>query len=226
MVSQAAWIRSLMATFVKAWDGRSIGGLFGAKLGKHEEVLAWSRAQQAAFLIFMGLSVREAISDCKERWAKSLRGLATQTKGDKPKEDPAFYGPHTLLSTDQGIRGLLYVTNDLCYVRAKELKLQDWVSDAEAGASDEDAVRGALNSIKSQPIASFLREIAQGLAIYDWRTSSFPGLSETERIRKASLRGSGGYKELRQDLLSLLATEGRDVGKAAKGVLLALGYVK
>ena len=228
MVSQAAWIRSLMATFVKTWEGRgiTIGGLFGAQLGKHEEVLAWSRAQQAAFLIFMGRCVREAIQDCKERWAKSLRELPTQGKGGKSKEDAAFYGPYTLLSTDQGIRGLLYVTNDLCYVRAKELKLQNWMSDTDAGASDEDAVRAALNSMKAQPIANFLEEIAKGLSSYDWRTSSFPDLTETERIRKAALRGSGGYKELRQDLLKRLATEGRDVGKAAKEVLLALGYDK
>jgi hypothetical protein len=228
MVSQAAWIRSLMATFVKSWEGRgiTIGGLFGAQLGKHEEVLAWSRAQQAAFLIYLGRCVREAIQDCKERWAKSLREAPKQSKGGKPEEDPAFYGPYTLLSTDQGIRGLLYVTNDICYVRANDLKLQDWVSDTEAGASDEDAVRVALNSIKTQPIAKFLRGIAEGLSNYDWRTSSFPDLSETERIRKAALRGSGGYKELRQGLLRLLATEGRDVGKAAKEVLLALGYDK
>jgi len=54
MVSQAAWIRSLMATFVKLWEGRgvSIGGLFGARLGNHREALPWSRAQQAALLIW------------------------------------------------------------------------------------------------------------------------------------------------------------------------------
>lgn len=225
MVSQAAWIRSLMATFVKTW-GKEIGGLFGAQLGKHEEVLAWSRAQQAAFLIYMGRCIRDAIQGCQERWAKGLRALSIQSQGDRPKLDSAFYGSHSLLSTDQGIRGLLYVTNDICYVRANELKLQEWVSDADAGASDEDAVRAALDSIKTRPVANFLREIAQVLSKYDWRTSSFPDLSDSERIRKAAMRGSGGYKELRQDLLKLLAGEGRDLGKAAREVLLALGYGK
>ena len=150
MVSQAAWIRSLMATFVKNWEGRgtTIGGLFGARIGKHEEVLPWSRAQQAAFLIHMGRCVREAIKDCKERWAKSLRAVPPQGKTGRATEDPAFYGPYTLFTADQGIRGLLYVANDICYVRAKELKLQNWVSDTEAGASDEEAVRSALGSLK------------------------------------------------------------------------------
>lgn len=228
MVSQAAWIRSLMATFVKRWEGKgvSIGGLFGARLGKHEEVLPWSRAQQAALLIFVGQCVRDTIRDCKERWAKDLRGALTQGNVGKAEHDPAFYGPHTLLTTDQGIRGLLHVTNDICYIRANELKLQAWVTDGEAGASDEEAVRAALGSLKNQPVADFLEQIAKGLAKYDWRTSSAPDLSEAERMRKAALRGSGGYRELRQDLLKLLVNEGKVVGKAAKEVLSALGYDK
>jgi hypothetical protein len=225
MVSQAAWIRSLMATFVKRWEGRGIpGGLFGAQLGKHEEMLAWSRAQQAAFLIYMGQCVKGAIQNCKDRWAKNLRELGTAKKGGRAAADPAFSGEYTLLSSDQGIRGLLAVTNDICYVRAKELKLEDWVSETGAGASDEEAVRSGLSSIKTQPVANFLKQIAEKLSSYDWRTSSVPGLSESERIRKAALRGSGGYKELRQDLLKLLANEAGVVGKAAKEVLGSLGY--
>ena len=174
----------------------------------------------------MGRCVREAIEDSKDRWAKSLRAVPVQGKIGKVTEDPAFYGAHTLLTADQGIRGLLYVTNDICYVRAKELKLQNWVNDSEAGASDEEAVRAALGSLKAQPVAAFLKDIAEGLSKYDWRTSSFPDLNETERIRKAALRGSGGYRELRQDLLRQLASDGRTIGKAAKEVLLALGYDK
>lgn len=53
-VSQSAWIKSLMATFVRPWKGRgsSMGGLFGSRLGDSDEVLGWNRAQQAAFLLF------------------------------------------------------------------------------------------------------------------------------------------------------------------------------
>jgi DGQHR domain-containing protein len=226
MVSQAAWIRSLMATFVKSWEGRgiAIGGLFGAPVGKHDEVLPWGRAQQAAFLIFMGQCLRDAIANSKENWAKSLRRAAGQV--DKER-DPAFYGPHTLLNTDQGIRGLLYITNDLCYLRSEDLKLDAWRIAEEAGAADQAAVRAALTSLRKQEVAPFVKEIASGLAAYDWRTSAAPDLedlSEVDRIRKAALRGSGGYKELRQDLLRQLAGEGKAVGKAAKLALVDLGY--
>ena len=41
MVTQSAWVRSLMASFVKSWEGRRvrIGGIYGAKVGEHETVL-------------------------------------------------------------------------------------------------------------------------------------------------------------------------------------------
>ena len=46
MVSQAAWVRSLLATFVKSWEGKrvSIGGLFGAPVGSDEQVLPMESA--------------------------------------------------------------------------------------------------------------------------------------------------------------------------------------
>ena len=50
MVTQAAWIRSLMASFVKGWakDGERIGGLFGASRSSDELALL-NRAMQLHF---------------------------------------------------------------------------------------------------------------------------------------------------------------------------------
>src|SRR6266404_6215927 len=47
-VTQAAWVRSLMASFVKQWEGAGtrIGGLFGAPPMGHGSVLPWNRAMQ------------------------------------------------------------------------------------------------------------------------------------------------------------------------------------
>jgi hypothetical protein len=224
MVSQAAWIRSLMASFVKAWEGRrvAVGGLFGSEVGKDSEVLPWNRVQQAALLTYIGKSFRDAIRHSKEAWAVELRKEAGTLF--QKEEDAAFYGPHSLLTTDQGIRGLLTVTNDLCYVNAEELKLGRWKGGSGGEASDEPALRNALKSLGAEPVARFLVEIANCLKGYDWRTSSASGLSEQERVRKAALRGGGGYKELRQDLLRKLMREGGRVGKAAKKVYSALGY--
>lgn len=226
MVSQAAWIRALTATIVKASKGKrvSIGGLFGAPVGSHKEALPWSRAQQAAFLIFAGQKIRIAIKNCKEPWAKSLRQAEEQITFEN-QQDPAFAGSNTLLNTDQGIRGILHITNDLCYVRAKELDLENWVTEDDAGAADEEMVNKALKSLRKQEkLNKFLDKLADGLAKFDWRSSSAEGLSENLRTSKLVFRGSGGYKELRRQLLKLLEKEQGDIGTAAQGVNEALGY--
>jgi hypothetical protein len=224
-VSQAAWIRSLTNTYVKSWEGPgvSIGGLFGAPVGEDREALPWNRAQQAAFLIFIWRELRDAIAAQKDGWAQFLREL--KDKGQRvPGQDPAFAGPQTLLNTDQGVRGVLYVTNDLCFVRAENFDLDSWIIEKEAGATDEDAVAGALKALPKLPVGKFLRRVTQALARFDWRTSSVEGLSDRERTAKLVFRGSGGYRELRRQLLLLLQDEPDGLGETAKQVTDLLGY--
>lgn len=223
MVTQAAWIRSLMATYIKPWEGKrvQIGGLFGARIGSDEEALPWSGAQQAAFLMLVGEKIRDAITRCSEPWAKALRRIEQKSE---QTEDPALVSPYSLLNTDQGIRGILYVTNDLCFIRAKELNLGDWAEAGNAGVSEELEISKALKSLKKLTVAKFLEGITNSLAKYDWRTSSEPSLKEDERILKAAFRGSGGYKELRIQLLKHLSRASGEVGQTAESVLNALGY--
>ena len=80
-VTQAAWIRSLLATFVKAYESRRVrvGGLFGAPLGEDRPVLEWSRAQQSAFIILIWQELREAVSVTEAPWANELRRLSNGT---------------------------------------------------------------------------------------------------------------------------------------------------
>ena len=204
MVSQSAWIRSLMATYLKQWEGRGtrVGGLFGAPLDEDKPILPWSRAQQAAFLIAVGQAILEAIKNSKYEWAEALRKVTENN--DNKTHDPAFFGKHTLLTTDQGIRGILYITNDLCWQLYQQLELTSWRLDF-AAATDRDAVDIALKSLKKQKFWSFLKEVGKNLASYDWRTSSAPGLSIEQQQMQAAFRGSGGYKLLRLQLLSHLS---------------------
>ena len=220
MVTQAAWIRSLMATFVKAAEGPSvsIGGLFGARVGQDKTVLPWSRAQQAAFLICVWQEIRRAVGNSTHAWARSLREV--ENNGD-----PAFDGPHTLLNTDQGVRGVLYITNDFCFVLSDKLKLQKWVMPELETVSSEENSKTALNDLKKQPVASFLALIADSLADYDWRTASTPELSQDEKTQKLAFRGSGGYKELRRQLLRHLSKT-EELGPIAEVVLEQLGYTE
>jgi len=216
MVSQAAWIRSLMATYVKAFEGRGvkIGGLFGAPTGQDKSVLPWSRAQQGAFLIHVWTILRDAIKNSTAHWIKRLTDQLNNS-------DAAFSGPHTLLNTDQGVRAVLYITNDFVYFYSDKLNLQSWRLELEGNIGEQE-VTEALQQLRHEKVTRFLKVICAELAEYDWRSSSAPGLSETEKTEKLAFRGSGGYRELRRQLLRHL-TKGK-FGIIAKTILDYLGY--
>ena len=165
-VSQAAWVRSLLATYVKSWEGPGvrIGGLFGAPVDGHQTVLAWTRAQQAAFLMTVWIEVQKAIREYSGEWATSVRPSGQPIA---PDDDPAFDGEHSLLATDQGVRAILYLTNDLCYVTANELQLSQWAEVASASDDGNDAVASALDTVSSQRFKDFLALIAGSIASFD-----------------------------------------------------------
>lgn len=232
MVTQAAWIRSLMATFVKQWEGTGskIGGLFGAGKNQNDLFLQWNRPMQAAVLLYAGSALQHAVKNTRADWATYLRNIESPHLFEV--EDPAMYGEYTLLATDQGIRGFLSVINDLLFVYADELDLSSWTWESvyetakakKLAATEEEAQSLALSSIKKTAIAKFVNEIAGWLSEYDWRSSSTPDISEAERREKLVFRGSSGYKELRKQLLDHLTKKSGDVGKAARDVLSRLGY--
>ncbi len=224
MVTQAAWIRSLLATYIRSWESpRSrIGGLFGAPVGSHKQTLPWSRAEQAAFIMTVGNLLEKSVVESKDDWAKKLRAIKPKNESDRVK-DAAFSGPYTLMNQDQGIRAILHVSNDLCYLRADKLKLDKWGKGSNVDGKDASQVTNALQSLKKEPVYKFLEEITEGLATYDWRTSGTPGLSQQESLMKAAFRGAGGYKDLRHQVLLHLAKGSSEVAKAAKDVVASLG---
>lgn len=223
MVTQAAWIRGLLATFVKSYENRrvKIGGLFGAPLGEHHPVLGWSRPQQSAFIVFIWQALRDAIANSNEEWAVNLR----EADSEGPSEgDSAFTGKFSLLNTDQGLRGVLAIFNDLCYLASETLKLEELESSDVGDGTAERAITDALELLNNAPVAAFVKAIAQSLSSYDWRTSGTPGLSERMRSEKARFRGGTGYRELRSDLLHHVAASGGDVANIATEVATALGF--
>jgi hypothetical protein len=219
-ITQAAWIRSLMASFVKAADGprSSVGGLYGSSRVTKRGLLPWTRAQQGAFLIKGWSELASTVAGTKYPWAQILRADAHGA----PK-DAAFYGEHSLLNSDPGIRGVLYVLNDLCFVRADAMKLSEWLAPAVERGSIAEATADALKDLEKQNhIVEFFREIAGALAAYDWRSSSAPDLKPAEARAKQALRGSGGYRLMRLDLLRHLSKYGGTVGDAAHRAELLL----
>lgn len=225
-VTQAAWIRSLLASFVKRWEAtrHPIGGVFGGRMGEQRPVLPWSRGQQAAFLILVGRELRSAIADSDDAWAESLRSAAAGE--DRASRDAAFYGRHNLLNQDQGVRALLQTVNDLVFLKADDLSLDRLSSSDSRPENDNDEIVGALEDFRAHaPLKTFLVAWAKGLASFDWRSSSAPGLSQDAQTIKAGFRGSGGYLELRRAVLRHLArTAPEDVSEVAKTAIRELRY--
>lgn len=201
-VSNAAFIRSLMVSFVRRWGKENkIGGLFGSlDGGGKERVLPWKRPQQAAFLIILWQNVLEAITESKAKWVEILnRGSNSNDGRGNPHKLPlAFAGPHSLLGTDQGTRAILVVFNALCQAAYSDLELETWELDDVSDFSDDDDISEAIESFTAMRKAtSFLKETASILVnSLDWRTSAAPSLSEEERMRQGIYRGSSGYSQL------------------------------
>jgi hypothetical protein len=106
----------------------------------------------------------------------------------------------------------MQVTNDMCYVGADKLELEkwEWEEALEEDTISVASVAQALQELRKRPVVPFLESITREVSKFDWRTSSAPGLTETERQSQLVFRGSSGYKEIRRQLLHRI-TESRDV---------------
>jgi hypothetical protein len=131
----------------------------------------------------------------------------------------------SLLSTDQGVRGVCQVTNDVLFTLASDLDLASWRPQNEPGETEDVELRVVSEELKAIPtqIRKFIRELSHELAHFDWRTSATPKLPEAERRAQAAFRGSGGYRELRLQLTQLLsASQKREIATAAREILAKL----
>lgn len=210
-VSNAAVIRSLMATFVRQWPKASevdgelsrLGGLFGSidRQGKRY-VVRWRRPEQAAFLLLAWTAMREAVARTCAPWKENLE--KNLRKSGSPSADFGFSGPFTLLGTDQGFRAVCFAFNALCQVNPEEIGLLEIESQEGDSVPTDEAVSGALDQLsKNRTLSQFLADVASALASgVDWRLSSAPGLEPDERAHQSQYRGSGGYSALNRAALT------------------------
>lgn len=221
-VTQAAFIRSLTASMVKSWRSSkdTPGGIFGGTTDGNEG-LSWSRLQQGAFLLTAWKLIAQKIKSSDEQWANALRDQEGEIDGLElaftTYHDPAFTGTNSLLATDQGVRGFQSIVNDLCYIRHRKLRLSEWRDTTEFSDVTPEHVANVSETLLDQPVYQFLDDLCAALASYDWRSSGAFDSKDPQRLTKAALRGSGGYRELRNQLAShLRGSSIGDISSAAQ----------
>jgi hypothetical protein len=216
-VTQASFIRSLTASFIKTYrtEGKRVGGLFGSPRGSSEMLLSWGREQQAAFLIVCWQEIESAVRKTQSTWAKTLRNLTrfSSVRSDQTSSqlDPAFAGTESMLGTDQGVRGVFGVLNDLLVVAfsADQLDLRMWLWVPKLDHEDDEAViADAISSCRDSlpKTIAFVRDVSAGLATFDWRLPAAidEGKEREPYLQASAYRGSGGYALLRRNLLQHL----------------------
>lgn len=207
-VTQAAWVRSLFNTYLSSGKGRAAKGLFGCNLSATDGPLPWTRAQQAAFLLAIWEQLRIAVKNKNSDWTEAIR------KNDKRQSldlddsyDEAFAGPVSLLNQEQGIRGVLAITNDLFFHKANDWQLARWETEEVADKETDDLdVSLALESISKQSFFQKISSLAHVLAGFDWRSADADDLTYEQKMEKRALRGSGGYAQFKQHLFRFISS--------------------
>jgi len=209
-VSQNAFINSLTNSFVKRWDGK-IGGLFGGEMTQGEQdVIQWDKETQGAFLIFIWKAINNAIIKSKAEWVQDLksRDEIVEING----LGAGFYSSKSFFTTDQGIRPVLMIFNDMAFIANDILELQKFIVDIDYDKfSVEEIMEIIIEHFRDNNIINdFVNAIAQEIINkFDWRTPSAFDQSDREQDLKRQFqnqfRGSGGYREMRVQLLRVLA---------------------
>lgn len=229
-VTQAGFVRSLTQSFIRrsdTSDGRP-GGLFGTPMrNSRDRLLNWGRSQQAAYLIFLWAELSRAIDEINPPWAQYIREHTNSEQMSLTGErNPAFAGEHSLLATDQGVRGFLQVSNDISFALVDQLDVASWLPAQQRAATAVEDVQEAVQLLRSgNRSADFARELCECVATFDWRTMGTPGLTEDVRIRQALYRSGTGYREVRRQLLIHLSHQPSQlVADAAHAVIDALRF--
>ncbi len=228
-ISQAAFIRNLIATFIKTTNNKGLGGLFGAKLtDEYNSPLSWNRTQQAAFIVYIWEIMYDTVHNVHNQWSDSLRAHEEILDGNF--NDQAFFSKYSLISTDQGVRGFLHIINDMIYKLSSSVDLRNikWTIDNEEIKEDRidpADLQSMVTDLKASNLAEIMITICTELAKFDWRVSSEPGLSAMERRRQMVFKGSSGYKELRTQLLQQLnQSQNEQIRNTANEIIIDLGY--
>ena len=195
-VSQAAWIRSLLGSFLGTGRGKGRHGLFQAPIFE-QEPLGWNRPQQAAFLINLWSELFHSIEKSDADWIDLYRDVEKSAIEDKS----------SMLNQDMGVRAVNAAVNDIFLAGAKAKGQSDsWHWDFEPSDDTETTVNdidGASKSFRNTQIFGLVKSTAEAMASFDWRSVDGPGVKGSDKeMEKRAFRGSGGYTVLVSHILN------------------------
>lgn len=204
-LKQTTWVRAIAVNFIKQ------KGLFYSF--NTSNILPWTRAQQAAFLIYLGTilkdEIEKKINEDPEYWANKLTSSRSMLEGGQTLE-LAWSGESSLLNMDSGIQALCAVVNDYFCSIEKFSFLASWKQEEEFDNND-DNIKSALNTLKvsriefkDKTLIDHIQYLCEKLSQFDWRSTKAPNLTLEESTKKYAYRGSGGYPRLRNDILESL----------------------
>jgi len=212
-ISKNAFIRALSDSYFKK-SRKEVSGLFSDVLKKKDEELKWVRAQQAAFLILLWDEIAKAL-DIKItkpgelEWVDKLRKENVQlTIFEKElKLDKSLVSKNSNLSRDQGVTGVSMFSNDFFYILANEPEFDfndiEWDNEIDERKIELNSIDLAINKFTKNPIYFYIQLFAKEVIQFDWRTSSAEFDDPVKSELQKKYRGSGGYREVWNDLLKL-----------------------
>ena len=199
-ISQNAFVRALTASYFKK-TRKGTSGLFGDVVTKQNEEIRWVRVQQAAFVILLWDAISKSLhpENTKEgqlAWVDQVRSESSIISSTERELnlDKSFVSKSSNLSRDQGVSGISLFSNDLFYTLANEglLELNDleWESDIDERQIQPENIDKAIDKFLTHQLYSYIQIFAAEVITLDWQTSS-------------KYRGSGGYREVWNDLLQI-----------------------
>jgi hypothetical protein len=217
-VSQNSWVAALASTYLSYGRRGGTGkGLFVADIAK-KGPLTWARPLQAAFLICLWDRLRHWVLTENHSWVKRLTNPENQVKLVETEDTAAFIGDKTILNQDQGVRGVLALSNDLFYFLAHQNRdlFEIEPEYITVGSETENShIEAAAAALKLHPIYQYIDDFAKAASSYDWQSADAPNLSDEEKLLKRAFRGSGGYVAIRSELARHIEHQGGNMGGVA-----------
>lgn len=212
-ITQASFVRNITSTFFKS------SGLFLGRMPDYGTPIGWDRVQQSAFILYLWEKIFSEIINLKPIWFNEIMRVVSpllneaidSMSGESLKE--ILFNKYCLLTTDQGVRGYLSVIHDLILEGLEPAILRSLFTEDQRKKVDEiislSSVEEAISELNDNvELNTFVEKICKLMCEFEWRTSSFPELPPEIQKNQRLFKGSGGYKDLKDQLLEKIKIDG------------------